>query len=174
MAPGFASPLPPSTAKIPMVSEEHNSALAGVLSTHKLAAAAGTGACCSSSLPCPRLVWPHGEAAPHTSPAFTDPSPPYSSSHQLVLPIWAQERGPEGHPSLAFQAQRCSGQHLRFPPLHFEWVFMYVAQSPPDPSQENSFLPKRLFPCQSSSFWEQKSAMLLHTAAQGPWQGRLG
>ena len=57
-----------------------------MLSTHKLAAGAGTQACCSSSLPCPRLVRLHGEAAPHTSPAFTDPSPRTVPATSMFFP----------------------------------------------------------------------------------------
>lgn len=52
-----------------------------------------------------------------------------------------------------------------FPPLNFHGFLCVCAAEPPHPSQESSFWPSWLFPCPSSSFWEQKPATPVHRAS---------
>lgn len=104
-------------------------AFAGVLSIHKQASGSA-----------------HRHAAPQASPdqgwcgcRGRQPCiPPQSSMTpaliQLQPPAWSSHPGTresEGHPSLAFQAQHCSRQYLRFLPLHFQCVWPRAPRSQP-------------------------------------------
>lgn len=64
--------------------------------------------------------------------------------------------------SAGTQARCFSGQHLLSTSAFPQVCVCVCTSEPPHPSQESSFWPRWLFPCHSSSFWEQKPA----TAAQ--------